>query len=421
MLLSGPRLKFPDLNLMFTLLLSLLSPIVFVHIRNVSHEIKVYISILSLILFVSMLSVIVNYGAYYEPLIDFASLFLTACAAYTLVSMYQLYYKSNFYDVLSRDVQVSIIINCMFVMFVMFIPGVGELSAKILSQNSKMVGLADESVRAFDLVMGGGAVASIVFSVAFVFSLSQYLIKKNLLSLISMMFAIFAILFTGRTGLYLTFISIFPIIITHNYIQTGKFRLIHVINNLSKLSFLSLIFISFSFYMLYVFSPSIYNLIVTKNFEWAFEPIYNFIEKGEFSTLSTSRLMEMYSNNDLDFISLFSFFGTSMSGRDENYILRTDIGYLRVLFTTGFLGLLVIVLKYVYIFYLSLRKINLFKGLNVEIPYLLTLMYYSFLIVVVNFKEYHIIIRSGLALYIILFLVVFNSNNVSRDGFSNKN
>lgn len=410
MLLCGPRLKFPDLNLLFTFLLAIVSPFLLIYSKKLSRELRVFIIITFLILISSVFTVLINGVEYYEPFFDFASLLLTCLASYSLVTFYQNKFTHDFHRPLIQDIQLAYLINCLFVVFIMFIPGVGTFSAEVLSQNSKMVGLADESIRSFDLVMGGGAVASIVFSVVFVFSLSTYLIHKDVLSLLSMIFAMLGVLFTGRTGLYITLLSILPMILLFNYIKLGSFRVLYVLFWFLKILIFSACLLGVFFYLMYLLFPTMFELVIINNFSWAFEPIINLFNTGSFTTLSTSRLKEMYSSSDLDFANLFSFFGTSLSGRDDTYLLRTDIGYLRVLFTSGFLGVMLIFGKNIYILIVACLKANNFKGTIMEIPFLLALIYYSFVILLVNFKEYHMTVRSGLPLLMILFITIFNSN-----------
>ncbi|MBA6326405.1 hypothetical protein H4J46_00270 [Colwellia sp. MB02u-6] len=286
--------------------------------------------------------------------------------------------------------------------------GFKSIASVLLTQNSKMVMLASESIRSFDLVMGGGAVASVVFSVFFMFSLSSFLIDRNKLSLISMVFAFLAILFTGRTGLYLTFAFIVPVLLSFNYLSFNRFMVGKVLNNVIVGVFVFMVPLGIFAFLTNVLTPEIYNLLIDNNFSWAFEPIINYINTGGFSSLSSNRLMEMYSNDQLSFGSLFSLLGTSMSGRDLNNILRTDIGYLRALYTSGFIGLIAIFGKYIYLLIIAFNKINKRKFKRAEIPFLIGIIYYLIIIFIVNFKEYHMVIRSGLPLLMIFMLTLFN-------------
>ncbi|WP_220462889.1 hypothetical protein, partial [Colwellia sp. MB02u-6] len=359
------------------------------------------------IFFISIITFLYNDAVYFSPLEHCLKLLVSFLASFSIVTLYKIYFD-DVLNTIIKHIQIVFLINCAFVVCVMLSSGFKSIASVLLTQNSKMVMLASESIRSFDLVMGGGAVASVVFSVFFMFSLSSFLIDRNKLSLISMVFAFLAILFTGRTGLYLTFAFIVPVLLSFNYLSFNRFMVGKVLNNVIVGVFVFMVPLGIFAFLTNVLTPEIYNLLIDNNFSWAFEPIINYINTGGFSSLSSNRLMEMYSNDQLSFGSLFSLLGTSMSGRDLNNILRTDIGYLRALYTSGFIGLIAIFGKYIYLLIIAFNKINKRKFKRAEIPFLIGIIYYLIIIFIVNFKEYHMVIRSGLPLLMIFMLTLFN-------------
>ncbi|CAH7134481.1 membrane hypothetical protein [Vibrio chagasii] len=415
MLLCGPRFNFPDLNILFTFVLAVLSPILLIIYRLLNKECALFIGICLLLSISFTISVLINDLESLYPLVDASILILTFLSSYALVVLYKVYFLEYFREKLLVHIQYSYLINCIFVVSVMLVPGVSQFSASVLSQNAKMVGLAEESIRAFDLVMGGGATASIVFCIVFNINLCLYLSKKNKLSAICMIFSLLAILFTGRTGLYLVFLSLIPVMLLFNFCFYHEFRLIKTLLLVLRVVLITIVGMSTMLFTLDSLSPDIFELIVLNNFGWAFEPVINFFATGAFTTESTSRLSEMYEQDSVDFTTLFSFWGTGFSGRELDNILRTDIGYVRALYSVGFIGMFLIYFKNIYVLFVGLSNVPKVKFERDKVVFVVSLILYSVVIFLVNFKEYHMNVRSGLPLLFLLFITVsLNSNKEVR-------
>ncbi|WP_420745570.1 hypothetical protein [Photobacterium damselae] len=406
MLLCGPRLNFPDLNLVFSLILAFITPFFLFGTWKLRRDIVWYILLLFGLLFISIISVVANDVRSLEPLDFFLKLIVSCLAAYSLVCLYKSFIKGEFHNKIAYNIQVSYIINAIFICCVMFIPGFGEFSSTLLSQNDKMVALASESVRAFDMTMGGGAVASIVFSVVFVFSLSRFYFEKDILSALSIAFSFMAMMFTGRTGLYLSLVAIVPVFIACNYLATGRLNLFFVVFSVLRVTLVGVLIVAATLFSMSLITHELYELVVVNNFSWAFEPIIGYFESGGISTESTDELLDMYSGKHSGFLDVFSFFGNALSGRDELFYLNTDIGYLRMLSMYGIFGAFLMFGQVLYFIYTSLSRIKFFVGERSSSPFVISLLYYCFAILIVNFKEYHLVVRSGFPLLLILFFVV---------------
>lgn len=408
MLLSGPRLNVLDLNLFFTSLLAVISPYFFLQRKEISKELYIFLLLIFLFLIASIITSLLSDGLYYASFEHFLSIFLSFLAAYSVVSLYQrAYFNNNYLESITRHIQYSYLINCVFVVLVMISPVVKSMTATYFNQNSKMMAMAEESIRSVDLVMGGGAVASIVFSVFFTLSLSTFLMNKDKLSLVCIVFSLLGMLFTGRTGIVISCVFFIPIILFFNYLNFGNFRFLNVVLFFVKIIISLILILIIIFYISnYFFSETMAD-VIENSFAWSFEPFLNLINTGKFSSASTDSLLRMY-DSGTTFSDVFSFFGTSLTGRNESYYLFTDIGYIRALYTSGFIGLLLIFGKYFYLLSICIIKILNNSIRREEIPLLIAMVFYLIIIFLANFKEYHQTIRSGFPLLMIFSIILLN-------------
>lgn len=77
---------------------------------------------------------------------------------------------------------------------------------------------------------------------------------------------------------------------------------------------------------------------------WATEPIRNFILKGELSSGSTNALHDMWNtrpNNLRTWIIGDGYFRNPSDSGFKGYYMNTDVGYLRIIFASGLLGLII--------------------------------------------------------------------------------
>lgn len=408
MFLCGPRLNFPDLNLLFTLLLSMLSPFYLYKNSYVSKNNAFLILLILISLFCSMVTVIINDDNEYVPIINSLNSLLSFFAAYSVVNMYQLHgYDGYYVEKITYDIQISYLVNCIFVVLVMLSEPLRYFATTLLSQNEKMAELADQSIRSVDLVMGGGAVASIVFSVAFMLSLFVFLQKKDLFSLTCLLFSVLAVTFTGRTGLAFILLLTYPMILLFNYATNRRFDVLKVTVLFLMIFFFTVLLLFFIYAVMDFISPELLDLMYEKTFPWAFEPYLNFINSGEFTSESTYSLMTMYKDG-VGMFDVLSLFGTSSSGRNPENYLYTDVGYIRIVYTSGIIGALAIFSKYVYLLINNYHALLHGFVKKSYIPIMLASFYYLTVIFVSNFKEYHDAIRSGFPLLMIFANLMFH-------------
>lgn len=411
MLLSGPRLNFPDLNLSFSFFLALLSPFVLFQEKKISSQLYFLFALLLCYFIYSIFNALVNNAIGFASIEQSLRIIIWFLASLSITLLYKRYYgSSRFLLPLNNHILWSLLLNCIFVVLVMFVPIVRDFSTTFLSNNERMISLVNTSVRATDLVMGGGSVASVVFSVFFVYSLCVYQFTRSKLALISILFSVLGAIFTGRTGFLLIIVSYIPTVCLINYYLKGSFKVFVTLYKflLTALT-MSLISVGF-FFIVNIISPEMARIVFDKSFSWSFEMFINLYETGSLSTESTTVLMSMY--DSVSFSDVFSLFGSSLSGRDRDvYYLHTDVGYLRLLYTSGVLGFILVFSKYFYLIiycfkFLFDRDLEPFKMAMV-----ISIVYYIFAIFIVNFKEYHEGIRSGFPLLMIFSIVLLICGN----------
>jgi hypothetical protein len=410
MLLSGPRFNFPDLNILFSVLLSIGCFVLFALHPRVNYTMATIMSICGLSILYSTFVVAINGFVDISIISDAIRLNIWCYSSIAICLLYGKYYSSTTESVIVKHIQIVYIINSMFVLFVMFVPSVKQFALTHLSNNDNMLSIVARSIRSVDLVMGGGAVTSVVFSAVFFLSLSKYYLMRDKLSLFSMTLCLSTILFTGRTGGVLIILAIIPVLLLLNFSKFRNFRLLRLFSYLIASIVLICSLLYGCFLLISYFDPELASLVNDRSLSWGLELFLNlFSSSGGLSTDSTSSLMVMYSG--IGILDVFSLFGTSYSGRDESiYYLYTDVGYLRALFSIGFVGVIIIVSKYIYIFIHILKD----KALQTDIRLILkvAVLYYLFAIFVTNFKEYHEAVRSGFPLLLIMFFILFYKSKV---------
>ncbi len=107
--------------------------------------------------------------------------------------------------------------------------------------------------------------------------------------------------------------------------------------------------------------------------------------------LITMRRMVIVPGDWLVFI-----FGNSMSGRSETYYLPSDIGYIRLLFGLGVLGLVIVLLLHLLFLYYGIRIYKLNKAISVATVIMITS------VLLLNAKELALLTRNSFSLISLL-------------------
>lgn len=296
------------------------------------------------------------------------------------------YQKYCFLHVI-RYVAIATAINSMFVVLFFSVPPVSIVATMFLDYEEQS-GWVDLGHRAFDISIGGGAVASFVFaSVLFLYWIvaTQLVLKKAEVFIVSAAILL-GVLITGRTGIFilalqLLFYAVFSV-------RPVSFRTI-----VSGIVYLAII-------GLLIFSVRGVVPAIDLWFEWYFEWLNNYLQYGSFSSGSTDAIKEMYFFPD-DMMSLM--IGEANFGRTPGMpYIPSDVGYVRAVFGVGLVGALLLFGVYLCPLF--------WGGLN-TIPYNFRIAMGLFVAgyFVFNFKEMYLAGRAGSQLFFLATLSLFIS------------
>lgn len=185
--------------------------------------------------------------------------------------------------------------------------------------------------------------------------LSVYLLKKNKSGIFYTSGLVLSILLFIILGIFSARISILGIIIillTH--ICTANIFKIN--KNIFSHTSLLVIFLPILILILYFLLPSS-TLVYIDNFfdksiPWAFEMFNNFLNGDGLQSNSTDELSKMFFLPQNSFTMLF---GDARMYDGDFYYMRTDVGYIRQIFSYGVLGLIISIMSYTYLCY-NIRK-----------------------------------------------------------------
>lgn len=131
----------------------------------------------------------------------------------------------------------------------------------------------------------------------------------------------------------------------------------------------------------------------------AFEFFINFAETGRFESESTNHLQTMYIFPDS--MKTWIFGDGIFSNPDKSYYMNTDVGYLRLIFFFGTVGLTVFILQKIYI----LKTVKTNGALNTKRVELLVIIYlFTFTIMLKGFADFDPI------LFLIFWMVTMQKN-----------
>lgn len=305
-----------------------------------------------------------------------------ALSSSVVITLFQHKHGDRFLVELVRYVAIATALNCFVVIIFFAFPELAAAAGFFLNYGEQENWI-EAGHRAFDVSIGGGAVASFVFSsVLFVYVavMHEYEAKKFEFLVVSGLILL-GLMITGRTGM---FIFVFQLALYSLFsIKVVTFRA--AILAIVAVSFLVLFF---AMLKMYWDSFSVW-------FEWYFEWINNYIFYGEISSKSTDAIKDMYFFPD-DGLTLL--FGEANFGRHPQMpYVPSDVGYVRAIYGVGVFGAIAIYLVYFFPIF-SASFINFSHNIKV----LLALFLLGFALF--NFKEMYLAGRSGSQL---LFLVSF--------------
>lgn len=142
--------------------------------------------------------------------------------------------------------------------------------------------------------------------------------------------------------------------------------------------------------------------------EWAFEVIYNYLEKGSIETTSTDSLLTMYVFPDT--LKSWIIGDGQWLSNNGGYYMHTDVGFCRLLLLFGLIGTSFFFLYFLWIFFKTARNQDL------RIQFLFSFIY--ILLILVNLKGF-----SDFSYFIfpLLFYVSRNKRKIGYEKLQKKN
>lgn len=195
-------------------------------------------------------------------------------------------------------------------------------------------GLSQTSV-----VQGWGIILSIYF-----LNSDKCNFKEKFIVLISLPLLIFSIFISGRTGIITTLFASIIIIFISFYNKQS------LLKNRIK-SIIAMVIVS-AFIIIYISNLFIRDFGTNDNLSFTINHVseaFQFIDKGESTTIETVEDMYFLPKDEKTL-----FFGKGTFDR-QLLKIRTDVGYVRVLFHSGLLGSLLYYLPFLYCMYCILR------------------------------------------------------------------
>jgi hypothetical protein len=265
-------------------------------------------------------------------------------AAYAIVALHSRSSLEPGLDIF-RSIFWIAVINAAFVIAVVIYAPLRQFAAGVLVLDGKEAWI-ETGFRGFDFSMGGGASASIVFAILFISGLhgssrlgSAWVVTPALA------IVLLATVLTGRTGVVLSVVG-FVAVASQSLLTGGRSKTLSVVAILVAIGLSLGVFVALSDLPMII---QIREVVLP----WAFEGLIQ-SQPGSGGNRSLNAIVDgMYflPSDDLSLI-----FGTSNAGRSDSMVyIESDVGYIRLVFGIGFMGLLLLMWSFVPMFLGALR------------------------------------------------------------------
>lgn len=200
-------------------------------------------------------------------------------------------------------------------------------------ENTNIESLLQFHGRAFGFGTGSFFLGGVTSGLAII--LCCYLINRKYLSVLKGSLMLITLVLTGSFIARTTIIGLIGIILI--FFRGRKFQ----IGILCKFIFW---LICFGVVVVYFYQTFLKDLI---SLNWAFEAFLNYIDSGELETKSTNHLKTMWVFPSE--IKTWLFGDGLFFNKDGSYYMHTDVGYLRIIYGIGLLGLIVFIINQLYL------------------------------------------------------------------------
>ena len=342
----------------------------------------------------ALMSMLLNETEDFEFVKYFASVLIILFASYFVANILFYHGRYNFYDIIDL-IKYACFLQVLIALVAFFMPFMRETMIKIQFWNSSQFDNFEDTL-SYKLIGLGASffVSGIIFSVALILITYKWQNKKMtskeiLIDILSYLFISVIGIFFARTTLVGVLFSVGMIIVSNK-----KQR----VNKLSKtLPALLIIIPIMSFtYIKYVWNnPESERLVAL-----GFELFINADEKGELSSGSTNRLLEMYETYPNDIKTFIIGDGYWVDPKGNGYYKHIDIGYFRLIYYFGLIGLFLS-------FLFEYKVIKMMQRSFIIPNYLVYILY--FLLLVLNLKGF-----ASLASMSLLFCFNSKENNLIK-------
>jgi len=405
----GPRLAIADIHTLMSALLCGIGALLLLKKSSINKHI--IIGLLWALLFLTYNAIIFYAHGHTDASMILISIkwMLYLLSTHTIFHFYEKYYKEKFHEKIVEHLLLVSAINSLIVCLLMFSPSLKVWVFNHLNYTSQE-NWVTSGHRSFDLSMGGGAIASIVFALGFIFTLMNIKFTSKPYRYAGYCFLmLFAVLFTGRSGQLVIAIGILYLFLFHKFFVIKKIR-----NSSSKILKILVVYFSLSAIpigYLVIVNPSALLDPLEKFIPWATEALTSITEDGN----SVKSVDKIYDDMFIFPASgMQMYFGDSNLGRHQDLpYIASDIGYIRTIFASGIVGTAIYTLFFIYCLMITLKSRSLSGSF---------LLFISLITLIFNFKElilFHKALGAWFFFAYFLFINTPKGDKISYGGIKN--
>lgn len=405
----SPFISIASINIPIPYIINAILMIAYIYLLFKSKKISVNIlKILALMgCYIFYFLIVSIYNNYYDT--ELSTLyffgFINILNAYIIANLYIENYQLDAGLKIIEHVFYACSIHALIMLLAFLMPDFSRILYSFVILNDTGEEFIELGVRSPGLTNSGGDHLSMIQAIGFICGYQLLLnyklnLKKVILYVLCFVLLIISIMLSARSGYILLFIGC--IYLTYKQASARIWNL-KINKKLVYVTSATIIIALTSFILIYyLLEKSEYSRL----FNRAFEFILNYQQTGSFSTNSTDAMSSMYFLPSSEYHLLF---GSADFGRNinTNGFLHSDIGYVRLIYGSGLIGILLIALPFILIYYQA-RKIK-FEPLSLITIAILIV------IAIFNFKVLHLYgSRQSFKVLFIFYFILINKTYSMR-------
>ncbi|MGU5558851.1 O-antigen polymerase [Aeromonas caviae] len=312
--------------------------------------------------------------------------------AFLLVSCYQKIYAAEAEKAVLKSVLIIASINSLFAILFIIFGSLRSFFYLFLDTNPLNSHHMNLGVRSSGLFYFGASILSafnfIIMYLSCVYY-SIYAVTRNdkLFSIVAFFFSVIGVFLSGRFGLMLSLLgSLIVIFLPERF---------HFIKKKQLLTYIYMVAV--------VLLPLVYFYYDALEliFNRTFELFINYINGNGFNSESTDVLSKMY------FLPDNIIFGDGIFGRDsESTYIHSDSGYVLMLFYSGFLGVAIYLLHFLFVLLMGIQRFSMYKVFGDKVS-LRLLILCLFVLLIGNFKDVYFYGSQGVTQIFMISVALF--------------